>query len=121
MIIDATDYAHEPTPWTTRAACRGITEPDLFFLDHGQSPAQAKAVCAGCPVRQECLDYAVRWRINDGIWGGTTPRERRLISRAAPRPHHFPPRHGTTGRYHIGCRCQRCIEATMAYLAESRS
>ena len=71
-LIDFTDPAPQ---WFAQAACRGRTEK--FFLDKGQSPAEAKAICAGCEVRQECLDYAIAKRETRGIWGGLTPVERR--------------------------------------------
>ncbi len=120
MIIDAADYELEPTPWTARAACRGIAEPDLFFPSQGASATEAVAVCAGCPVRIECLDYAIRWRIDHGIWGGETVRARRRLSRVSDQhARRLPPRHGTTSRYHNGCHCQRCVEAQMAYLQEN--
>ena len=41
--------------------------------------AEAKAICSGCPVRQECLDYALDSRQAYGIWGGKTPTERRRM------------------------------------------
>lgn len=74
------------TNWRSRAACRGGTDPDLFFpvaedgaLDERQV-AEAKAVCAGCGVRHECL-YDALDRIPYGIAGGMTPEERRLVAR----------------------------------------
>ena len=67
--------------WRTRAACLSV-DPELFFptADKGhaylEQVAAAKAVCARCPVRSECLDEAVK-RIPYGIAGGLTPEERR--------------------------------------------
>lgn len=66
--------------WMSRGACQG-EDPELFFpvAANGAAVRQitaAKAVCAGCPVRATCLGYAVTTR-QDGIWGGTTPEERR--------------------------------------------
>lgn len=67
----------EAPDWSL-AACRGLPS-SLFFAEHGDSPSvsEARAVCATCPIRVECLDYAVsngeRW----GVWGGLTPQERR--------------------------------------------
>ena len=71
-LIDFVDPA--PT-WFAQAACRGKTA--VFFLDKGQPATEAKLICAGCPVRQECLDYAIAKREVRGIWGGLTPVERR--------------------------------------------
>ena len=71
--------------WRSDAACRG-TNPDAFFpvgeggLAYERQVAAAKAVCAGCPVRAECLDEALM-RIPDGIGGGLTPGERRRLAR----------------------------------------
>jgi hypothetical protein len=64
--------------WRERAACCG-TDLDLFFPERGQSAGCARQVCARCPVRQPCLDYALSNRIASGIWGGLTERERRPL------------------------------------------
>jgi WhiB family transcriptional regulator, redox-sensing transcriptional regulator len=61
--------------WRELAACRGA-DLEVFFPGRGESAELARRVCAGCPVRQPCLDYAVSNRIVDGIWGGLTGRER---------------------------------------------
>ena len=64
--------------WRASAACRGI-HPNLFFLEKGESVTEAKAVCRGCPVRRECLAYAMAQDDSlSGIWGGTTHKQRRL-------------------------------------------
>ncbi|MGW4639100.1 WhiB family transcriptional regulator [Sphaerisporangium sp. NPDC004334] len=67
--------------WLRRAACRG-EDPELFFPISAKGPGyaqheRAKAVCRRCPVRNACLDYAVRTGQEHGIWGGTDPDERR--------------------------------------------
>lgn len=59
--------------------CVGL-DPDLFHPERGHSAAEAKAVCAGCVIREECLDWALRHE-RLGIWGGTGERERRGIRR----------------------------------------
>jgi WhiB family redox-sensing transcriptional regulator len=72
------DLAHRPA-WMARAACRGLPL-DLFFPVRGVSAAtmgRVRAVCAGCSVRSECLDYAAATVETMGVWGGTTDRERR--------------------------------------------
>ena len=66
--------------WRSAAACRSA-DPELFFpiSDSGKSleqVAEAKAICAGCPVRNECLAFALRTGQVYGIWGGTTTHER---------------------------------------------
>lgn len=108
-MIDATDYQLEATPWADQAACAGVSG-DEFFPERGASVANAKALCAACPVRFECLDYALRWRIPHGIWGGLSTRERQRLPKVAG-PRRFPPRHGTATRYHQGCRCEPCVRA----------
>jgi WhiB family redox-sensing transcriptional regulator len=67
--------------WRRQAACRG-TNLDLFYPERGQTAEPARQVCAACPVRQPCLDYAVSNRITHGIWGGMTERERRPLQSA---------------------------------------
>ncbi|MCF3962705.1 WhiB family transcriptional regulator [Streptomyces fuscigenes] len=73
--------------WLERASCRG-EDPELFFPvgGSGSGPTvlqsdEAKTVCAGCPVRRQCLDWAVDAGPVDGIWGGTTEVERRAMRR----------------------------------------
>jgi WhiB family transcriptional regulator, redox-sensing transcriptional regulator len=77
--------------WRSASACLSA-DPDLFFpistkgLGEKQI-ARAKRICAGCPVRRECLEFAQAHDLTHGIWGGTTPedrqRERRRKRRAA--------------------------------------
>ena len=64
--------------WRELAACRG-TDLNLFFPERGESAGPARRVCAACPVREPCLDYAITNRISHGIWGGLTERERRAL------------------------------------------
>jgi WhiB family redox-sensing transcriptional regulator len=64
--------------WRELAACRG-TDLGVFFPDRGEPAEAARQVCAECPVRQPCLDYAITNRIVHGIWGGLTERERRAL------------------------------------------
>ena len=72
--------------WRDRAACLR-EDPELFFpvgnsgLTHEQI-AEAKAVCGQCPVTRQCLDWAVRMEQTEGVWGGTTETERRLLRRS---------------------------------------
>lgn len=68
--------------WEERAACRA-TDPDELFIE-GAGQNRAKAVCSGCPVRTECLASALDGRIEHGIWGGMTERERRALLRRRP-------------------------------------
>jgi len=64
--------------WRELAACRG-TDLGVFFPNRGESAGPARQVCAACPVREPCLDYAITNRITHGIWGGLTGRERRAL------------------------------------------
>jgi WhiB family transcriptional regulator, redox-sensing transcriptional regulator len=71
--------------WRDRAACRDA-DPELFFPVSSIGPgarqiAEAKAVCAGCPVRDRCLDYALANGLDHGVFGGTTDEERRQLIR----------------------------------------
>ncbi|HEV7647286.1 MAG TPA: WhiB family transcriptional regulator [Actinophytocola sp.] len=79
------------TDWRHRAACRD-TDPELFFPISAVGPgarqaAEAKAVCARCPVREQCLRYALDNGLDHGVFGGTTERERRALTRRTRRQH----------------------------------
>ncbi|MBW3573975.1 MAG: WhiB family transcriptional regulator [Actinobacteria bacterium] len=67
--------------WQRLANCLGV-DPDLFFPERGASTREAKEVCKGCVVRNECLDYALANGEKFGIWGGMSERERRRVRRA---------------------------------------
>lgn len=66
--------------WLTHAACRGLN-PTLFFPERGEPLTNAKQVCDTCEVTTECLGYAMRHMIKEGVWGGKSERERRLLRR----------------------------------------
>lgn len=66
--------------WRAQARCRGA-DPDIFHPSDEDDGAQAKVICAECPVREACLEYALTSREKDGVWGGMTARERRRILR----------------------------------------
>jgi Transcription factor WhiB len=51
----------------------------VFFPGRGESAEPARRICASCPVRQPCLDYAISHAISHGIWGGLTERDRRAL------------------------------------------
>lgn len=75
--------------WWEVAACR-TADPDLFFPVAPSGPGRteadrAKAMCAVCRVRRQCLQFALATHQSHGIWGGTTEEERRV--RAAAREH----------------------------------
>lgn len=64
--------------WRHYAAC-AETDPDAFFPMQGESARAAKRVCAGCEVRDECLQYAMAHHEPYGVWGGLSEWERRLL------------------------------------------
>jgi WhiB family redox-sensing transcriptional regulator len=66
--------------WRQHAACRGI-DPNIFYPASDEDAEEAKSICAACPVRQACLEYALANRERDGVWGGATERERRRLVR----------------------------------------
>lgn len=73
--------SRDPT-WRADAACRDL-DTNLFFPDSDSEAAVAPAlaVCAVCPVRDACLEFALSTRQVDGIWGGATEAERKRIRR----------------------------------------
>lgn len=70
------------TDWTSRALCH-TSDPDLLFA-RGAAQNLAKLVCRSCPVRTQCLADALDNRVEYGVWGGMTERERRALLRRRP-------------------------------------
>jgi WhiB family redox-sensing transcriptional regulator len=68
--------------WQERSLC-AQTDPEAFFPEKGGSTREAKKVCVGCEVRQECLEYALANDERFGIWGGLSERERRKLKKRA--------------------------------------
>jgi WhiB family redox-sensing transcriptional regulator len=66
--------------WMLQGKCRGVNPAD-FFPSDGLGVESAQLVCHNCPVRVECLEYALENRIEHGVWGGASERERRRILR----------------------------------------
>jgi len=71
--------AHE-LKWWDQGACKGL-DASVFYPDDDDDASVAKAVCDGCPVKIACLEHALAVREKVGVWGGTTERDRRRISR----------------------------------------
>jgi WhiB family redox-sensing transcriptional regulator len=74
--------------WVRQARCIGV-DPELFFPVGSTGPAlaqveAAKAVCAMCPVRPECLQWALATGQDAGVWGGTSEEERRALRHIGP-------------------------------------
>ncbi|MFJ8826655.1 WhiB family transcriptional regulator [Streptomyces sp. NPDC102467] len=68
--------------WWERAMCR-TADPDDLFVE-GAAQTGAKRICAACVVKTECLAHALDERIEHGVWGGMTERERRSLLRRRP-------------------------------------
>jgi len=68
--------------WQVGALCLQV-DPEIFFPERGGSSKAARAVCRDCPVKAECLRYALANREQFGIWGGTSERERRRLRKLA--------------------------------------
>ena len=68
--------------WATRGACVSM-DPDGFFVQGAEQHA-VKTACGACPVRTECLADALDNRVDFGVWGGMTERERRRLLRRHP-------------------------------------
>ncbi len=64
--------------WMAAGKCRD-EPPSVFFPSDGVGVERARRICAECPVKEPCLEYALAERIDHGVWGGTSERERRRI------------------------------------------
>ena len=85
ILASSLALANADYTWRDRAICRD-TDPDLFFPvgTTGQALVQiarAKEVCDECPVKIDCLEYALETNQDSGIWGGLAEEERRAIRR----------------------------------------
>jgi len=81
-------YRREPDgadrSWHNRAACSDVN-PELFFESSPEFVDAAKRICQPCPVRTECLEFAITTHQDDGVWGGLTEDERAGIRRRRSR------------------------------------
>jgi WhiB family redox-sensing transcriptional regulator len=66
------------TNWMVQGSCRQ-ERPAVFFPSDGVGVDIARRVCGSCTVKEECLEYALAERIDHGVWGGASERERRRI------------------------------------------
>lgn len=85
ILASSLALANADYTWRKQAICRD-TDPDLFFPvgTTGYALVQidrAKEVCGECPVKVDCLDYALETNQDSGIWGGTSEEERRNLRR----------------------------------------
>lgn len=99
------DFVIDVPQWMSDGACIDH-DPEMFFPEQGGTTRPAKAICDLCPVKAECLDYALRWRIKFGVWGGATTLERSKMKK--PPKTVVLPEHGTTARFARGCLCGPC-------------
>lgn len=67
--------------WADRAACRDHEDADTFFDDEFLMRQVALPICGGCPVKSECLEFALDRGMDDGVWGGMMPKDRALLRR----------------------------------------
>ena len=76
----ATVITYDPNEWRKRAACREV-DTFVFFPETDEEADAALAVCATCPVREDCLEFALVTRQDDGVWGGMTETDRKRLRR----------------------------------------
>ncbi len=76
------DPENNPLSWQADAVC-AQTDPEAFFPAKGGSARDAKRICQGCDVKQQCLEYALANDERFGIWGGLSERERRKLKKRA--------------------------------------
>lgn len=83
MVMALSDLMWEPDEnWREDAACAGV-DTSIFFPagEDEQLNAEAKSICAACPVADLCLQYALATNQTEGVWGGMTGPERRRLRR----------------------------------------
>lgn len=66
--------------WMSQGKCKDLA-PSLFFPNDGEGVKAAQRICSTCPVKLPCLAYALSHRVGDGVWGGTSERQRRRLLR----------------------------------------
>lgn len=77
-LLRALSERNPDTAWRTRGACRDI-DPELFFPAPSEPMDKAVALCRTCTVQAQCLAWALQVGDCHGVWGATTPRERRAM------------------------------------------
>ena len=66
------------TQWMAHGLCRELA-PSTFFPNDGVGVDAARRICGTGPVQEPCLEYALAERVDHGVWGGASERERRRI------------------------------------------
>ncbi len=79
-VLPPPEHEHENS-WMLEARCREY-DTTVFFPSDGVGVDRARHICFQCPVRLACLEYALDFRIDHGVWGGASERERRRILRS---------------------------------------
>lgn len=69
------------TTWMAHGNCNNHP-PSVFFPSDGVGVEIAKEICSSCPVKEPCLEYALAQRVDHGVWGGASERQRRRILKA---------------------------------------
>ena len=80
IVSDKAHGGEVDTSWMQKGKCRELP-PETFFPSDGVGVEIARRICADCPVKEPCLEYALYNRIEHGVWGGASERERRRIAR----------------------------------------
>ena len=77
-VYDVAVFAFVDQSWASEALC-AQTDPEIFFPPPGGSIQAPKNICARCPVRENCLVWALDTNEKFGVWGGRSERERRKL------------------------------------------
>lgn len=112
-------FVPSSAPHLFGAACAGDLIHDWFPAREPDGvPAEIAAVCGRCPVREECLRWALSFDA-EGLWAGTTTRQRRGAMTPESLPTHEGP--GSSSGYRRGCRCRECKDAQTARIRRQRN
>lgn len=74
-------FSHMDSNWMATGNCNNHP-PAVFFPSDGVGVEIAKEICSSCPVKEPCLEYALSNRVDHGVWGATSERQRRRILKA---------------------------------------
>jgi WhiB family redox-sensing transcriptional regulator len=85
LLAELYDDRH---PWRRDAACR--TADQRLFFPISAAETDALRFCDGCPVRRECLDFAIRNNEDQGVWGGMREGDRVKLRKSRPHRKHEP-------------------------------
>lgn len=82
--MSVTAHRNSTTTWNWRVAARCRTADGDGLFVSGAAQREVRGFCFACPVRTECLAHALDERVEFGVWGGMTERERRALLRSRP-------------------------------------